>query len=145
MSLLRLENMATTEYLKVMSSLFFAYLLITTKRRHTSYSVEFSYLSVWSVNTTQQQHNKPRVQVHSRILTVVIHSCPGAHQQEPLSPILSLGVNPFPSRFIYRTALRRFCTHTVKNHPIKTELDRVYCLSSSVLIGSLNCVRANLP
>ena len=27
----------------------------------------------------------------------------GAHQQEPLSPLIPL-VNPFPSRFIYRTA-----------------------------------------
>ena len=31
---------------------------------------------------------------------------PGAHQMEPPSPIQVLGVNPFPSRFIIRTALR---------------------------------------
>ena len=30
----------------------------------------------------------------------------GAHQYEPLSPILSFGVNPFPSRFFNRTHLR---------------------------------------
>ena len=52
---------------------------------------------------------------------------PGAHQQEPLSPILRLGVNPFSSGFICRTALRGGFAHTQFRDPIKTELDRVYC------------------
>ena len=58
------------------------------------------------------------------------------------SYILSLRVDPFPSSFIYRTALRGGFARTQFKDPIKAELDRVYCLSSSVFIGSLNCVRA---
>ena len=50
--------------------------------------------------------------------------------QEPLSPMLCLGVNPFPSRFIYRTALREGFARTQFKDPIKTELDRVYCFES---------------
>ena len=50
--------------------------------------------------------------------------------QEPLSPILWLGVSPFPSRFIYRTALRGGFARTQFKDPIKTELDRVYCFTS---------------
>ena len=46
------------------------------------------------------------------------------------SPILSLGVNAFPSRFIYRTALRGGFARTQFKEPIKTELDRVYCFTS---------------
>ena len=41
-----------------------------------------------------------------------------SHQYEPLSPILCLGVNPFPSRFIYRTTLRGGFAHT---HSSKTQ------------------------
>ena len=47
---------------------------------------------------------------------------------EPLSPVLCLGVNPFPSRFIYRTALRGGFARTQFKDPIKTELEGVYCL-----------------
>ena len=54
----------------------------------------------------------------------------GAHQQEPVFPILCLGVNPFPSRFICRTALRGGFARTQLKDPIKTELDRVYCFTS---------------
>ena len=50
-----------------------------------------------------------------------------SHQQEPLSPILRLGVNPFPIRFVYRTALKRGFAHKQFKDPIKTELDKVYC------------------
>ena len=52
-------------------------------------------------------------------------STPGANQEEPLSPILCLGVNPFPSSFIYRTALRGGFARTQFKDLIKTELDRV--------------------
>ena len=54
----------------------------------------------------------------------------GAHQQEPLSPILCLGVNPFPSRSVYRTALRGGFARIQFKDPIKTELDIVYCFTS---------------
>lgn len=36
----------------------------------------------------------------------ILEEITGAHQGEPLPLILSLGVNPFTSRFIFRTALR---------------------------------------
>ena len=49
----------------------------------------------------------------------------GAHQQESLSPLISW-VNPFPSRFICRTALRGGFARTQFKDPMKTELDRVY-------------------
>ena len=55
---------------------------------------------------------------------------PGAHQQDSLSPILSLGVKRFPSRFIYRMALRGGFARIQFKDPIKTELDRVYCFTS---------------
>ena len=49
----------------------------------------------------------------------------GAHPQlEPLSPTLSFGVNPFPSRFINRTALRGGFARPQFKEPIKTELKR---------------------
>ena len=53
----------------------------------------------------------------------------GAHQQHLL---LCLGVNPFPSRFIYRMALRGDFARTQFKDPIKIELhvDRVYCFTS---------------
>ena len=47
---------------------------------------------------------------------------PGAHQLEPLSLILCLGVNPFASRYIFRTALRGGFAHPQFKDPIKTEL-----------------------
>ena len=37
---------------------------------------------------------------------------------------------PFPSRFIYRTALRGGFALTQFKNPIKTELDRMYCFTS---------------
>ena len=54
----------------------------------------------------------------------------GVHQEEPLSPILCLGVNPFPSRYIYGTALKGGFARTQFKDPIKIELDRVYCFKS---------------
>ena len=57
---------------------------------------------------------------------ISIYPPSGAHQQEPVFPILCLGVNPFPSRFICRTALGGGFALTQFKDPIKTELDRVY-------------------
>ena len=68
-----------------------------------------------------------KIQLKLFLVTVdLIHS--GAHQQDLLSSILSLAVNPFPSRLIYRTALRGGFAHTQFKDPIKTELDGVYCI-----------------
>ena len=63
---------------------------------------------------------------------------PEAHQQEPLSLLIS---TPFPSSFILRTALRGGFARTQFKDPIKTELDKQYTLSCSVL----NSVPAKPP
>ena len=45
----------------------------------------------------------------------------GAHQGEPISPILGLGVKPFPSRSINRTPPRGGFTRPQLKDPMKTE------------------------
>ena len=69
------------------------------------------------------------------------HPVAGAHQQEPLFPIISLGVNPFPSRFIRGTVFRGGFARTQFKDPIKTELDRVYCFMS---LSPLTCTFSTL-
>ena len=69
-------------------------------------------------------------------LSVFELSSPGAHQQEPLSPILCLGVNPFPSRlFIERLSGEVSHAHSSKTRSKQSKIECIKAILKIQLLG----------
>ena len=101
--------------------------------------MDITNLSVKQAIFTHAEGNELRIRLCSSSYFLSRRERPISYwfgNQEPINRslyllyILCLGVNPFPSRFIYRTALRGGFARTQFKDPIKTELDRVYCFTS---------------
>ena len=85
--------------------------------------------SVWS--NVHQQKNRPRLHLE---LYLENPTMLGAHKEESFSPMLGLGVNLFPRRFIFRTGIKGLLTQnsqTANQRRATTTVAYVFCISKN--------------